>query len=154
MTSSYDIVGRRTCPDRRGRLTPMISSYVFFRGQRKSIRRKGDREKIFFVDIYNTELFISLLTLVILNIIDGYLTLELIHANAVTEANPIMAFYLDIGTGSFFAAKFLFTTVSVVIFCLCKNFVATKIGLLSSLILYALIVMYEITIMDRISDYF
>ena len=137
---------RRISPDRRQRPTPFISRYTFLGGQRRAIRRKEDLKKNYFVDIYSTKLLVIILSILILSLFDSCLTLSLIKENLAIEANPIMASYLDFGELSFLAGKFMITTVSVIILCICKNFPFIRFFLASALIVYMAIVAYELSI--------
>jgi hypothetical protein len=137
---------RRIFPDRRKRPTPFISRYTFIGGQRRAVRRKKDLKKDYFVDVYSTKLFVAVLSLLILSLFDSCFTLTLIKENIAIEANPIMASYLNFGDISFLIGKFIITTVSVIILCICKNFPFTKVFLVSAIIIYMAIVMYELSI--------
>lgn len=132
--------------DRRSRPTPIISRYSFLGGRRKSVRRTGDRHGHVFVDIYGHRLWIALLAVVTLSMVDGLLTLILLEDNIVKEANPIMAFFMGFGCGPFVVAKLLITAVPVLVFCICKNIPAVRVGLLSALALYVMVIAYELKI--------
>jgi hypothetical protein len=141
--------GRRIFPDRREVPTPFISRYTFIGGRRRAVRRKEDMKKDYFVDLYSTRLLVTVISLLILSIFDGCLTLILIKENIAFEANPIMASYLNFGDMSFLVGKFIITTVSVIILCICKNFPFTRALLVSALIIYIGIVAYELIIMFK-----
>lgn len=154
MHNSAENIDGRIISDRRNRPTPIISRHTFIGGKRNTVRRKADKKKHIFVDLYSTQLFITLLTLLILNLGDCYFTLKLIKENIIVEANPIMAFYLGHGDASFVMSKFLIFTVSLFIFCLCKNFYITKVSLASSIIIYLLNIVYELNIMYKFYPHF
>lgn len=137
----------RTVPDRRKQPTPFISKYTFTRGQRKTLRREEDKKNYFFVDLYSTRLLITLLALLSLNLSDSYFTLTLIEENIATEINPIMAFFLGYGNTPFILAKFLITSIPLIILCLCKNSPVTKVLIVSVIVFYFLIIVYELNLM-------
>lgn len=102
-----------------------------------------------FVDVYSTLLLITLLSLIILTLVDASLTVILIDRGVAKETNPIMAFYMSLGNGSFIVAKFLLTTVPVFLLCLCKDCSITKISLAAAIIIYLSIIAYEFSILYR-----
>lgn len=135
---------RRTDRDRRISPTPFASRYAFTGGRRKIVRRTGDRRKHLFVDLYDTRLFIVLFILLVLNVLDGFLTIILIRENIVVEANPVMAFYLDYGHMSFFAMKSIFFSAALLIFCIFRGFMITNVLLACSAIVYISVLLYEL----------
>ncbi|MEW6214764.1 MAG: DUF5658 family protein [Nitrospirota bacterium] len=154
MYSLAEKTDRRIVSDRRKRSTPFISRHTFIGGRRKTVRRKADKKKYIFVDLYSTYLLIILLFLIVLNLCDGYFTLILIKENTVIEANPVMAFYLEYGNVSFVMLKFLINIVSLFIFCLCKNFSIARVSLVFAIIIYLSIVIYELNIIYEFYPHF
>lgn len=61
-----------------------------------------------------------ILLMVILSVLDAFLTLELIHRGA-TEVNPIMAYYLSHGPLVFFLVKYFLTAASILLVLIYKN---------------------------------
>jgi hypothetical protein len=61
-----------------------------------------------------------ILVMVILSVIDAFLTLELIHRGA-TEVNPVMAYYLSHGPLVFFLVKYFLTAASILLVLIYKN---------------------------------
>jgi hypothetical protein len=61
-----------------------------------------------------------ILTMVMLSVIDAFLTLELIHRGA-TEVNPVMAYYLSHGPLVFFLVKYFLTAASILLVLMHKN---------------------------------
>ncbi len=138
---------RRRFNDRRKRPTPILSRHTFIGGQRKSMRRADDKGNHIFVDIYSTRLMIILLSLLIFSYVDAFLTLSLIKAGIVTEVNPVLSFYLELDTSYFILNKTLLTALSLVILCLHKNVLITRIGLPFAAITYISVIAYQIYIM-------
>ena len=113
---------KRFCDDRRSTPTPAISRYTFFGGRRKALRRNYDVSKYFFVDQHGTWLFAAFMMLLLLSILDAYLTVVLIDKGRAIEINPVMAFYLEHGIVTFTITKFLMTAMFITIFCLFQNY--------------------------------
>lgn len=90
-------------------------------GRRESIRREDDRATHFYVDRYQWQTFLLVLTIATCCILDTFYTLELI-AKGGTELNPFMAALLEIGPLHFFQAKYLLTTIGVLWLLAHKNF--------------------------------
>ena len=140
----------RIIDDRRKQSTPFLSRQTIYGGRRKTIRREEDKGKNIFLDNYSLRLFITLLLLLILSISDAYLTLTLVKTCSATELNPIMAFYLELGSITFFVQKFLFTSVAVLILCVFNHFAVARISLTLAIILYFGIVYYELSILNNL----
>lgn len=77
-------------------------------GSRRSIRRQDDQGRIFFVDQYSPVLFVTIVGILFLSVIDALLTLFLLNHGA-SEANPLMAYLLNIGPYAFFIPKYAMT---------------------------------------------
>jgi len=136
-------ISERGSSDRRELPTPVISKYSFIGGKRKNIRRSGNRKEHLFVDLYSTRLLIAVLGLLCLSCLDAYLTLVLISKGKVVEANPVMAYFLNMGVMPFTTIKFSITAISAVIMCLLKNVSITRISLPFAIKIYLLIIAYE-----------
>ncbi len=145
---------KRKLSDRRKCPTPMFSRYTLYGGRRKNIRREEDRKRHHYVDVYSPELFCILLSILLVSCVDAYLTLLMIEEKIVTEANPVMAFYLDFGALPFFAFKYSLTAIPVIILCIMKNSFITRIGLFSAMVIYLLVVLYELHIVYRLHPLF
>lgn len=130
--------------DRRDKITPLISRYSFWGGQRKKARRKTDKRIHLFADCYSLGLLLVLLAVLLFNYIDAFLTLNLIHFNIATEGNPIMAFHIKNGTLPFIVNKGFLTSISLIILCALKNLNIAKMGLIFSILIYFSVVLYEL----------
>jgi hypothetical protein len=60
------------------------------------------------------------LVIVILSVLDAFLTLELIHQGA-KEINPVMAYYLSHGPIVFFSVKYFLTAAAILLVLIYKN---------------------------------
>jgi len=128
---------RRMCP------TPIISRYTFRGGRRKIVRRGDDKKTHVFVDLYSTRLMIAVLSLICLSSLDAYLTLSLIEKGKVVEANPIMAYFLDLGIMHFTMTKFAITATALIILCVFKNLNISRISIPVALKIYLVVIIYE-----------
>lgn len=138
---------RRVGPDRRRRPTPLLSRYTFQGSRRGTVRRKEDRGRHIFVDCYGERLWVALMVFLMLAVLDAILTLVLIENGIATEANPIMAYYLEIGNMTFFGVKIFFTAFALVTFCLCKNKPYVKVVMLVLTATYLTVVVYELSLL-------
>jgi len=80
-------------------------------GNRITIRRREDRDRIFLVDQYSPVLFATIVAILFLCAIDALLTLYLMNHGAY-EINPIMAYMHKIGPFQLFIFKYVLTCVS------------------------------------------
>jgi len=140
---------RRLHADRRKQSTPFLSRHTIFGGRRRTTRREADKKKHILKDHYGLHLFVTLLFLLILSILDAYLTLGLVKATDAREFNPVMALYLEEGSVTFFLEKFLFTSIAIFIFCIFNHFSITRISLILAIILYLGVVFYEVSIINN-----
>jgi hypothetical protein len=104
---------RRSGKDRRNRsqfniVKPLIS------GKREHSRRSHDKDGIVYFDRYSSSSLWLIVSILILSVIDAFLTMMLIRNGAV-ELNPVMAYYLNIGPKAFLAVKYALTSLSVFI---------------------------------------
>jgi hypothetical protein len=118
---------RRFFRDRRQRSTRPFSRYTFV-GRRERIRRLADRKTNLYVDRYGHGLLIPLFLILLLSILDAYFTILLIERGA-QEINPLMNFLIEQGYMRFFLVKYLLTALAVLVFCVCKNHLITKISI-------------------------
>jgi hypothetical protein len=104
---------RRCGEDRRKNQTPSVR-LVSLLGRRGIPRREADREGCFAIDVYGAKTLVVILLILSLSVMDALLTLYLLGQGAV-EVNPVMAFFLDFGPFAFFGAKYLFTSLAVML---------------------------------------
>jgi len=105
--SSRDRAGRRFDLDRRERPTPMISRF-WLRGRRRAGRRDDETENIY-VDRYTPGESLLVAGVLVLSVLDMVFTI--FHLNhGGTEANPVMAWMLDMGGQPLFMAVKLVST--------------------------------------------
>ena len=110
----------RNGKDRRKRKIPPLK-YLLFGGQRKRIRRKEDEGKLIILDTHGHWVFVLTVIILVLSIIDGLLTLNLVSRGA-QEVNPLMSFLIHINPYIYFFVKCFLTIVAVIILILLRNY--------------------------------
>ncbi|MDH3356223.1 MAG: DUF5658 family protein [Desulfobacteraceae bacterium] len=128
---------RRSGTDRRSHDVPEIKS-LFIYGRRKNFRRQDDKYKSSYFDQYSSAIFVAIVLILLLSIIDAFLTLFLIDRGA-SEINPIMAYFLKFGPYTFMSVKYFLTCYSVIILLIFNNIFLRKIKIYTrSLFSYAI----------------
>jgi uncharacterized membrane protein YqjE len=97
--------------DRRSRPTSPIDA-LFPDGRRERPRREAERDGPYFVDRFHPSMLAMVVALLVLTLVDGLLTLELIEVNS-EEANPIMAHMLARGGLTFLVSKYIMTAAGL-----------------------------------------
>ncbi len=118
---------RRSGKDRRRNCKAQFK-YFLVNGRREMARRDEDRTRSFFFDRYNQRMFAAITAILMLSIFDALLTLILIERGS-SELNPVMAYFLEHGPMSFIVAKYLLTSLGVVILLIFKNVFIKKINM-------------------------
>lgn len=149
---------RRRRTDRRSRPTTPLSM-ASLTGSRRHSRRKEDESVYHYVDRYSLRSVLVLLMALILSVMDAFFTLSLISMGAATEFNPIMDFFLQFGPVAFLLVKYTLTGSCLIWFLVNKNRslfgkLKVKYILLSVLILYALLVAYELLLLRKLITLF
>jgi hypothetical protein len=120
ITRVTGIMERRTGIDRRSRKFPPLK-YLFLGGRRKVIRRSEDKNNWNYPDQYTFRMFLIIAFIVILSLIDGFLTLHLADYGA-KETNPVMAIFLKYGIYQFLFAKLSLTFFGLICLLILNNF--------------------------------
>ena len=89
-------------------------------GRRQRVRRSAEREGPFFTDCHDALTLAFIVGVLVLCIVDGVLTIELLGVNSV-EANPVMRFLLDRGHLPFMVGKYVMTAVGLPFLVVYKN---------------------------------
>ena len=118
---------RRSGRDRRQNVQAQFK-YFLINGRREVARREEDKARSYFFDRYNHRMFVAITAILMLSIFDALLTLILIERGA-SELNPVMAYFLEYGPLSFIVAKYILTSVGVIILLIFKNVFINKINL-------------------------
>ena len=89
-------------------------------GRRQQVRRGAEREGPFFTDRYDALTLAFIVGVLVLCIVDGVLTIELLGVNS-EEANPVMRFLLDRGHLPFLVGKYVMTAAGLPFLVVYKN---------------------------------
>ena len=135
---------KRYGADRRTNNTARLK-YLLFNGRRERVRRDEDRQKTFFFDRYNPKLFMAITLILVLSILDALLTLIVIEKGA-TELNPVMAHFLEYGPLVFVVAKYVLTSVGVLILLIFKNVFLSKIKIYTHSLFPCVIIVFAAVI--------
>ncbi len=128
--------------DRRNKQTPIISRYSFWGGRR---RVNSDQPQDSFVDVYSIKVWIALTFFLFLNLLDSHFTLIYLQRGG-EEANPIALALLSYGPSVFILVKAVGVGLGACLFCVFKNFKNGRIGVVVSLLLYQLLLLYHLTL--------
>jgi len=145
----------RNGKDRRKRKIPP-PKYLLFGGQRKRIRRKEDENKLIILDTHGPWVFVLSVIILVLSIIDGLLTLNLVSRGA-QEVNPLMSFLIQINPYVYFFIKCFLTIVTVIILILLRNYrskifrirVSTLLPLIA--VFFILVIFYQLHLKFQIA---
>ncbi|GAC1449767.1 MAG: hypothetical protein NVSMB9_33800 [Isosphaeraceae bacterium] len=80
------------------------------RGRRRRNRRADEHHQLYLVDRVSNARFAAAVLLLVLTLVDGWLTLLLLD-HGFEEVNPVMRCLLDRGPLMFFAGKYLLTAL-------------------------------------------
>jgi len=144
MQNYSDSSDKRFGSDRRKRKIPRLK-YLLFGGQRKMIRRSEDQQQMIILDNYGPGLLAFVLIILTLSLVDGFFTLHLIDRGA-SEANPLMAYFLNLSPWAFMSAKYLLTTLSVICFLILNNLQIKPFSIRVGRLFPAIIAMFSIAI--------
>ncbi|CAB1063639.1 hypothetical protein D1BOALGB6SA_8423 [Olavius sp. associated proteobacterium Delta 1] len=128
---------RRLGEDRRKTARPIIRS-LYRGGNRETIRRREERNNIFWADRYSQTLFGAIVLILFLSVLDALLTLFLVNRDA-TELNPVMAYYLNVGPYAFLSVKYMLTSVAVIVLLLCQNVFLRTIRIYTRSLFYVIV---------------
>ncbi|NIO04081.1 MAG: hypothetical protein GTN74_05545 [Proteobacteria bacterium] len=128
---------RRTVKDRRRGPTKTAGRYLLF-GRRQWIRRKSDRKIHFRVDRYGSRLLLTLLTIILLSVLDVYFTIFHLGRGA-QEINPLMNFLAGYGDIYFFTAKYVLTASGILLLCIYKNLLFVRVIIVSIVVIYLIV---------------
>jgi len=76
------------------------------------VRRDSDRRRVILLDWYPEKLFATASLVLVLSATDALLTLYLLNHGAY-EVNPVMAYFLEKGSMTFWMVKYMLTAFSV-----------------------------------------
>lgn len=134
--------------DRREQPTPMFSRYTFF-GRRKRNRRDLDPTKRYYIDRIDGRYRLALLIVVLFIVTDAFSTLHIIDKGG-GEANPLMAWMLEKGTGWFLTVKIASAVWGFVLLAVHRYFPVARTLAIALLLCYGAIVAYHVYLLTRI----
>jgi len=131
---------RRSGNDRR-KHAGMNMRQLIGDGQRRTIRRRMDSDKMFVVDQYSPKLFVVISAILFLCVIDAFLTLFLINHGAY-ETNPIIACLYYLGPHIFFIPKYALTILATFSLLMFKGVVIRKFNVSTHSLLFLIAWVY------------
>jgi len=111
--------GRRDLTDRRRVPTGPLDAFRLS-GRRQRVRRSSEREGPYFTDCFDGLTLAFIIALLLLCILDGVLTIELLDVNS-EELNPVMRLLLERGHVSFLVGKYVITAAGLPFLVVYKN---------------------------------
>jgi hypothetical protein len=153
INTTNDWTCRRQQSDRR-RCSAKTAFHSLYRNRRHSHRREIDADRGSYVDTHEPRLFVISLAIMLLCIVDAVFTITLLNFGG-RELNPIMAFFINEGIGSFFFVKYLLTALSLFLLLAHKRFRLTRritgYHVLNGVLgLYVCLVVYEISLLAQL----
>lgn len=110
--------------DRRRKAFPPLR-YLIAGGRRRAVRRLDDSHRIVLLDRYSPKLFAAIIGILGLSLLDAILTLYLVEHGS-NELNPVMDYFLKKGPLIFTVAKYILTSIAVLIFLVLANSVVPR----------------------------
>ena len=144
MQGYLDFTNKRSGLDRRKRKIPRLK-YLLFGGQRKMIRRSEDKQQMIILDNYSPRLLTFVLIILTLSLADGFFTLHVTDHGAI-EANPVMAYFLDLSPWAFMSVKYLLTCLSVICFLILNNLYIKSLNIRVDKLFPAVIVVFLVVV--------
>ncbi|MGD9331464.1 MAG: DUF5658 family protein [Desulfobacterales bacterium] len=131
---------RRSGIDRRKNKKVTLRS-LLWGGKREQIRRFEDRQKSLHVDRYHHSIFGVIVLILLLSVIDAFLTIHLLNHGAI-EINPVMAFYLDVGPYTFLFVKYALTSAGLMILLLGRDYFLHSLNMRVGAFLYVILIAF------------
>ncbi|MCA8943358.1 MAG: hypothetical protein KDB80_12415 [Planctomycetes bacterium] len=139
---------RRSRVDRRRQPTPILSTYTFFGGRRRLVRRDEEDGRVF-VDQWGAGLFLVVSCVAALNFLDAWFTILLLSFGG-KEMNPFIDAVLQMGFWPFIFVKSLGIGTCVAILTLTSRFGIAKVGLGTVLMGYSMLLCWHLVLMERV----
>ncbi len=145
----FDPRGR---PDRRKNPTTGWDAFRR-RGRRRRPRRLEERQDPYFIDLIDASTFLLAVSLLVLTVIDGAVTLLLL-GNGCEEVNPAMGYLLSRGPTHFLLGKYVLTAAGLPFLLIFRQFTLFRtrfrVGHLLPLFvgLYLVLLTYQVTLLN------
>ena len=119
---------------------------------RRKYHRRADESPDAQRDWYHPRLFGLVVGIMLMSILDAFLTLKLISGGAV-EANPVMAYFLGVGVPAFILSKMILTGGCTVILTALSSYLFLNRFLIGKLITisfiaYMVLISYELIMLN------
>ncbi len=111
---------KRVLIDRRKQPTPGLSKFTLW-GRRKTFRRREDREKQGYVDLYQSALLILLTLNVGLTVLDALFTIMILDDSG-WEINPVVRSAIQLYGDGFWIWKFIIVSIPLALLCIHSKF--------------------------------
>ena len=143
----WPYVERRSSGDRRAKATRLLTKFALLGGARLAGRRRGERDNVY-VDRYATRDLRGVVVILVLNVLDAWLTLVYIGYGG-TEANPVARALLDWGTPWFLGAKSFLVTGCLLFLAIHKTFRCVRPALRLLTWFYGGLLVYHLILQAR-----
>ncbi len=142
---------RVVAEDRRTNSWRTIAGSIFLR-RRANPRRTEDGSGAHYVDVHEPRLFFVAVGALLLCVADAFFTMTLLDFYGSYELNPVMNYFIQQDFHQFFFVKFGLTAFGILFLVLHKNFrilncVSGYQILYGSLMVYAVLIAYELTML-------
>lgn len=139
----------RVRPDRR-RFSWRTVVFGYLRSRRRRLRRRDEQDAVF-IDWHHPWLFFLAVGIMLLSVVDAFLTLRLLDLGAI-EVNPIMGAMLEYGPFAFAGSKMLLTGLGILTLVFLSrlrvfNFLRTGVLLTMFFSFYACLTCYELLLL-------
>lgn len=144
---------KRLMVDRR-RLSFKSIWHSIFTGRRRVVQRQACDVSGYIIDTHESWLLLFTLGALVLCVVDAFLTIVLLQHGAF-EANPFMAYLLEINISLFFWVKFTITFSSLMALLIFKNFTIFKYLngyylIVITFSIYMCLIRYEFIMLEQI----
>ncbi len=145
------VTPKRALTDRR-EFTAKTIFKGFITPRRKKARRSNDSYAL--IDVYGWPQMLASVILLVLSATDAIFTLIIIGQGG-EELNPVMDYFLSLGTSEFMNIKMLIPTICIFFFVSCWNYRFFSLFRMCSFIffslaIYAVLVAYELVLLHTI----
>ncbi len=142
----------RRNPDRR--IFTLSTAIKSITQSRRKQHRREDESPDAQRDWYHPRLFVLVVGIMLMSILDAFLTLKLLSGGAI-EANPVMAYFLGIGVPAFIMSKMIMTGTCIVFLTALSSYMFMNRFLIGKLITisfigYMVLISYEFLLLSII----
>jgi len=149
-TTGKAFTSRRSGEDRRKRRSIFPISYFGIPRRKRGGRREGD---VGYVDIYDFRTWSMVVPIILLSLIDAFLTHQHLIIGSAREANPIMQVVINVGgIPVFYLTKGLLTITAVVFIMIHKEWRLGKYAARFCLWAYIILSLYHLYLVIIVQD--